>query len=79
MNMNILTAAVLSSGLALCANSANAGMTTDNHGNVGYDSYDECVTAVKEGSAKFYTPYTYQTQCAVLGRTVSKQCFYQKS
>ena len=58
--MNILTAAVLSSGLALCANSANAGMTTDNHGNVGYDSYDECVTAVKEGSAKFYTPYTYQ-------------------
>ena len=60
MNMNILTAAVLSSGLALCANSANAGMTTDNHGNVGYDSYDECVTAVKEGSAKFYTPYTYQ-------------------
>ena len=42
------------------ASTANAGMTTDNHGNVGYDSYDECVMAVKDGSAKFYTPYTYQ-------------------
>lgn len=42
------------------ATTANAGMTTDSSGNVGYDSYDECVMAVKEGSAKFYTPYTYQ-------------------
>lgn len=51
---------MLTSGLAIFATSANAGMTTDNHGNVGYDSYDECVTAVKNGTAKFYTPYTYQ-------------------
>ena len=60
MKFNVLTAAVLASGLAMFATSANAGMVTDNHGNVGYDSYDECVSAVKDGSAKFYTPYTYQ-------------------
>ena len=58
--MNVLTAAILTSGVAMFASTANAGMTTDNHGNVGYDSYDECVMAVKDGSAKFYTPYTYQ-------------------
>ena len=60
MKMNVLTAAILTSGVAMFASTANAGMTTDNHGNVGYDGYDECVTAVKDGSAKFYTPYTYQ-------------------
>lgn len=60
MKLTILTAAVMTTGLAMFASSANAAMTTDNHGNVGYDSYDECVTAVKNGSAKFYTPYTYQ-------------------
>lgn len=60
MKLNILTAAVLTSGFVMFASSANAGMVTDGHGNVGYDSYDECVTAVKDGSAKSYTPYTYQ-------------------
>ena len=60
MKMNVLTATILTSGAAMFASTANAGMTTDNHGNVGYDSYDECVMAVKDGSAKFYTPYTYQ-------------------
>ena len=60
MKINLISAAMLTSGLAIFATSANAGMTTDNHGNVGYDSYDECVTAVKNGTAKFYTPYTYQ-------------------
>ena len=60
MKLNLISAAMLTSGLAIFATSANAGMTTDNHGNVGYDSYDECVTAVKNGTAKFYTPYTYQ-------------------
>ena len=60
MKMNVLTAAILTSGAAMFASTANAGMTTDNHGNVGYDSYDECVMAVKDGSAKSYTPYTYQ-------------------
>ncbi|WP_367111211.1 hypothetical protein [uncultured Psychrobacter sp.] len=60
MKLNILTAAVVTSGLAMFASSANAAMVTDSHGNVGYDSYNECVAAVKDGSAKFYTPYTYQ-------------------
>lgn len=60
MKLNILTAALVTSGLAMFASSANAAMVTDGHGNVGYDSYDECVAAVKNGSAKFYTPYTYQ-------------------
>ncbi len=60
MKLNVLTAAVLTSGVAMFASTANAAMTTDNHGNVGYDTYDECVMAVKDGSAKFYTPYTYQ-------------------
>ena len=60
MKLNVLTTAILTSGVAIFASSANAAMTTDNHGNGGYDSYDECVMAVKDGSAKFYTPYTYQ-------------------
>lgn len=60
MKFNLLTAAVLASGLAMMSTGANAAVTKDSHGNVGYDSYDECVSAVKDGSAKFYTPYTYQ-------------------
>lgn len=60
MRLNVLTAALAATVFAIFASSANAAMTTDSHGNVGYDSYDECVTAVKNGSAKFYTPYTYQ-------------------
>ena len=73
MKMNVLTAAVLTSGLAMFASSANAAMTTDSHGNVGYDSYEECVTAVKDGSAKFYTPYTYQTPKRQAGEATVKK------
>lgn len=50
----------LVSGLVMAASSANAAMKTDAHGNVGYDTYEECVAAIEDGSAKFYTPYTYQ-------------------
>lgn len=73
MKLNLLTAAVLTSGVAMFASTANAGMTTDNHGNVGYDSYDECVMAVKDGSAKFYTPYTYQKPKMQAGETSIKK------
>lgn len=73
MKLDILTAAVISSGLAMIGSNANAGMTTDTHGNVGYDSYDECVTAVKDGSAKFYTPYTYQNPKRQAGETSVKK------
>ena len=71
--MNVLTAAILTSGVAMFASTANAGMTTDNHGNVGYDSYDECVMAVKDGSAKFYTPYTYQKPKMQMGEASVKK------
>lgn len=73
MKMNVLTAAVLTSGIAIFTSSANAAMTTDSHGNVGYDSYEECVTAVKDGSAKFYTPYTYQTPKRQAGEATVKK------
>ena len=73
MKMNILTAAVMTSSLAMFASSANAAMTTDSHGNVGYDSYEECVTAVKDGSAKFYTPYTYQNPKRQAGEATVKK------
>lgn len=73
MKLNVLSAAVLTSGLAMFASSANAAMTTDGHGNVGYDSYDECVMAVKDGSAKFYTPYTYQNPKRQAGETAVKK------
>lgn len=73
MKMNILTAAVMTSGLAMFASSANAAMTTDSHGNVGYDSYEECVSAVKDGSAKFYTPYTYQNPKRQAGEATVKK------
>ena len=73
MKMNILTAAMMTSGLAMFASSANAAMTTDSHGNVGYDSYEECVTAVKDGSAKFYTPYTYQNPKRQAGEATVKK------
>lgn len=73
MKMNILTTAVITSGLAMFASSANAAMTTDSHGNVGYDSYEECVTAVKDGSAKFYTPYTYQNPKRQAGEATVKK------
>lgn len=73
MKLNIITAAVMTTGLAMYASSANAAMTTDDHGNVGYDSYDECVTAVKDGSAKFYTPYTYQNPKRQAGEATVKK------
>ncbi|MGP9688582.1 hypothetical protein ACT3TH_05410 [Psychrobacter sp. AOP22-C1-C5] len=73
MKLNIITAAVMTTGLAMYASSANAAMTTDGHGNVGYDSYDECVTAVKDGSAKFYTPYTYQNPKRQAGEATVKK------
>ncbi len=73
MKMNILTAAVITSSLAMFASSANAAITTDSHGNVGYDSYEECVTAFKDGSAKFYTPYTYQNPKRQAGEATVKK------
>jgi len=49
--------ALLGGGLLL-AGAAHAGMVTDAHGNVGYDSAAECDAAVQAGSARFYQPVT---------------------
>lgn len=48
---------VCGSSLVLAA-TAQAGMLTDKHGNVGYDSAAECDAAVAAGNAKFYEPFT---------------------
>ena len=34
--------------------SAQAGTHFDSHGNIGYDTLEECHTAIKTGTAKFY-------------------------
>lgn len=47
----------LSAGLLLVL-SAQAGMVTDRHGNVGYDTAAECDAAVTAGTARFYQPFT---------------------
>ncbi len=37
---------------------AQAGMTTDRHGNVGYDTAAECDAAMQAGTARAYQPFT---------------------
>ncbi|MDR1728602.1 MAG: peptidoglycan-binding protein [Acidobacteriota bacterium] len=44
-------------GLLLAA-TAQAGSVTDSHGNVGYDTAEECDAAVAAGTARFYRSYT---------------------
>ncbi|MCB2037573.1 MAG: hypothetical protein KDF56_11815, partial [Ottowia sp.] len=46
------------SALLLAAPAAHAGMVTDQHGNVGYDTAQECDAAVLAGTARFYQPVT---------------------
>lgn len=46
--------------LALSAVSVRADMTTDAHGNTGYDTAAECDAAVQEGTAKFYQSFTHK-------------------
>ena len=50
--------ALVGSGLLLACAAAHAGMVTDAHGNVGYDSAAECDAAVQTGNARFYRPVT---------------------
>lgn len=44
----------------ITANAASAGMVTDMHGNVGYDTAAECDAAVNAGTAKFYKSFTHK-------------------
>ncbi|MBP6667228.1 MAG: hypothetical protein KA167_09110, partial [Ottowia sp.] len=52
-----LRAAALLGGLLVGA-SVQAGMVTDRHGNVGYDTAAECDAAVASGQARYYQPVT---------------------
>lgn len=61
------TAAVLSAAFA--SFSAQAGVTTDAHGNVGYDTAAECDAAVLSGSAKFYQSFTSKPALKRAGET----------
>lgn len=53
------TVAVLSAAFASFG--AHAGVTTDAHGNVGYDTAEECDAAVLAGTAKFYQTFTHKS------------------
>lgn len=44
----------------LAADFAFAGMATDEHGNVGYDTAAECDAAVASGTTKFYKSFTHK-------------------
>lgn len=52
--VTVLSAAFASFG-------AQAGVTTDAHGNVGYDTAEECDAAVLAGTAKFYQTFTHKS------------------
>ncbi len=51
---------------------AHAGMVTDAHGNVGYDSAAECDAAVNAGTAKFYQSFTHKPQLKRAGEVDAK-------
>lgn len=55
-----LLPALTVSALALMSASAQAGMVSDAHGNVGYDTAAECDAAVQNGTARFYQSATHQ-------------------
>jgi hypothetical protein len=49
---------VVAGTFALIGTTAHAGTSTDVHGNVGYDTAQECDAAVQAGKAKFYQSFT---------------------
>ncbi len=49
---------LVASSFTVVLGSAHAGSTTDVHGNIGYDTAQECDTAVQTGKAKFYQSFT---------------------
>lgn len=51
------------------AQSAWAGITQDNRGNVGYDTLAECDAAVAAGTATFYKPFTKRRPVLQAGET----------
>jgi hypothetical protein len=57
----------------LMAAGTQAAMTTDQNGNVGYDTAAECDAAVASGTAKFYQPFTNQPALKRAGEASVKQ------
>ena len=56
-NLNYYAASAMVLSMA-ATTSVHAGMVTDVHGNVGYDTAAECDAAMTAGTAKFYTSFT---------------------
>lgn len=69
-NVKILSLAALLAG-AFASVNAQAGMVTDAHGNVGYDTAAECDAAVQAGTAKFYQSFTTKPALRRAGETKS--------
>jgi hypothetical protein len=57
----------------LMATGTQAAVTTDQNGNVGYDTAAECDAAVASGTAKFYQPFTSQPPLKRAGEASVKQ------
>ena len=64
---------MLLGGSVLLAAPTHAARTTDEHGNVGYDTAVECDAAVASGSAKFYQPFTQHPPLQRAGEASVKQ------
>ena len=64
-----LRRAGLIGGTLALATAAQAGMVTDQHGNVGYDSAAECDAAVQAGNARYYRPVTTRPAARQKGET----------
>jgi hypothetical protein len=64
-----LRCAGLIGGTLALATAAQAGMVTDQHGNVGYDSAAECDAAVQAGNARYYRPVTTRPAARQKGET----------
>jgi regulator of extracellular matrix RemA (YlzA/DUF370 family) len=57
LKLNLIQSLLIGSGLVFGAQAFGA-MTTDGHGNVGYDTAAECDAAVLSGKAKMYRSFT---------------------
>ena len=64
-----LLSALAAVGASFVAFEAHAGMVSDAHGNVGYDTAEECDAAVQSGQAKFYESFTHKPTLKRPGET----------
>lgn len=59
--------------LVMASVTVQAGVHTDAHGNVGYDTLEECQAAIADGTAQFYKPHTVNTPLLRKGEKTVKQ------